>query len=69
MRYPRFSDAEMTRRREEFTLEENMAMVIQPNVITKDERAGVQTGELILVTAGGAERLHDYERGLLRLGG
>ena len=44
-------------------------MVIQPNVITKDERAGVQTWELILVTAGGAERLHDYERGLLRLGG
>jgi Xaa-Pro dipeptidase len=53
----------------DFTLEENMTLVIQPNVITKDERAGVQTGELILVTAGGAERLHDYERGLLRIGG
>ena len=53
----------------EFTLEEGMTMVIQPNVITKDERAGVQTGELILVSADGAQRLHDYERGLLRLGG
>lgn len=53
----------------DFTLEENMTMVIQPNVVTKDERAGVQTGELIVVTADGAERLHDYERGLLRLGG
>jgi Xaa-Pro dipeptidase len=53
----------------DFTLEESMTMVIQPNVITKDERAGVQTGELILVTADGAARLHDYERGLLSIGG
>ena len=53
----------------DFTLEENMTLVIQPNVITKDERAGVQTGELILVTADGAARLHDYERGLLSIGG
>ena len=34
-----------------------------------DERAGVQTGELVLVTADGAARLHDYERGLLSIGG
>jgi hypothetical protein len=45
-----------------------MTLVIQPNVVTPDESAGVQTGELILVTADDAERLHDYERGLLRLG-
>jgi Xaa-Pro dipeptidase len=52
----------------DFTLEEGMTIVVQPNVVTRDESAGVQTGELIAVTTGGAERLHDYERGLLRLG-
>ena len=52
----------------DFTLEEGMTIVIQPNVVTGDESAGVQTGELVAVTAGGAERLHDYERGLLRIG-
>jgi Xaa-Pro aminopeptidase len=52
----------------DFTLEEGMTIVIQPNVVTRDESAGVQTGELIAVTAGGAKRLHDYERGLLRIG-
>ena len=52
----------------DFTLEEGMTIVIQPNVVTPDQSAGVQTGELIAVTADGAERLHDYERGLLRIG-
>ena len=52
----------------DFTLEEGMTIVIQPNVVTRDEVTGVQTGELVLVTADGAERLHDYERGLLRIG-
>jgi Xaa-Pro dipeptidase len=52
----------------DFTLEEGMTIVIQPNVVTRDESAGVQTGELVLVTSDGAERLHDYERGLLRIG-
>ena len=52
----------------DFTLEQDMTIVIQPNVVTPDESAGVQTGELVAVRAGGAERLHDYERGLLRIG-
>jgi Xaa-Pro dipeptidase len=52
----------------EFKIEEGMTIVIQPNVVTRDESAGVQTGELIAVTPEGAERLHDYERGLLRIG-
>jgi Xaa-Pro dipeptidase len=52
----------------DFTLEEGMTIVIQPNVVTADESAGVQTGELVVVTPNGAERLHDYERGLLRIG-
>jgi Xaa-Pro dipeptidase len=51
----------------DFTLEEGMTLVIQPNVVTRDESAGVQTGELIAVTPDGAERLHEYERGFLRI--
>jgi Xaa-Pro dipeptidase len=51
----------------DFTLEEGMTIVIQPNVVTPDESAGVQTGELVAVTMDGAKRLHDYERGLLRI--
>jgi Xaa-Pro aminopeptidase len=52
----------------DFTLAEGMTIVIQPNVVTPDESAGVQTGELIAVTHDGARRLHDYPRGLLRIG-
>ena len=50
----------------EFTFESGMTVVVQPNIVTQDETAGVQTGELILVTDDGAERLHSYGRGLLR---
>jgi Xaa-Pro aminopeptidase len=45
-----------------------MTVVIQPNVTTPDERAGVQTGELVLVTETGTERLHRSERGFHRIG-
>ena len=46
-----------------------MTVVIQPNVITRDERAGVQTGELVHVTHDGIERLHRAPPGLARIGG
>jgi Xaa-Pro aminopeptidase len=52
----------------DFKLEAGMTIVIQPNVVTPDESAGVQTGELIVLTPDGAERLHHYERGLLSIG-
>jgi Xaa-Pro dipeptidase len=52
----------------EFTFKPGMTAVIQPNVVTTDETAGVQTGELVVVTEEGAERLHGFERGLLRVG-
>jgi Xaa-Pro dipeptidase len=51
-----------------FGFTEGMTVVVQPNVVTPDERAGVQTGELVLVTQQGAKSLHGYERGFLRLG-
>jgi Xaa-Pro dipeptidase len=50
----------------DFTFGSGMTVVVQPNVVTPDESAGVQTGELLLVTDSGVERLHSYERGLLR---
>jgi Xaa-Pro dipeptidase len=43
--------------------EKDMVLVIQPNVVTKDKRAGVQTGEMIRVTQTGIERMHDLPRG------
>jgi Xaa-Pro aminopeptidase len=49
----------------DFTFAAGMTVVVQPNVVTPDESAGVQTGELLLVTDDGVERLHSYERGLL----
>jgi Xaa-Pro aminopeptidase len=52
----------------DFTFAAGMTVVVQPNVITPDERAGVQTGELLLVTEDGTERLHDLPRGVWRLG-
>jgi len=45
------------------TLEENMTVVVQPNVVTRDHKAGVQVGELIRVTKTGFERLHRAPRG------
>jgi Xaa-Pro aminopeptidase len=41
-----------------FVLEENMCVVVQPNVVTHDERAGVQLGNLFRITKNGAECLH-----------
>ncbi len=48
------------------TLEENMTVVVQPNVISRDEGAGVQVGELVRVTKAGFERLHSAPRGFFR---
>jgi Xaa-Pro aminopeptidase len=33
-------------------------VVVQPNVVTTDHRAGVQTGEMLLITDTGIERFH-----------
>jgi Xaa-Pro dipeptidase len=41
---------------------------VQPNVVTRDGRAGVQTGELLLVTEQGPQRLHTFPRGLQQIG-
>jgi Xaa-Pro dipeptidase len=38
-------------------------LVIQPNVVTRDGKAGVQTGEMVVITKSGIERLHAIPRG------
>jgi Xaa-Pro dipeptidase len=48
--------------------ETDMVLVIQPNVVTRDHRAGVQTGEMIRVTDTGIERMHSLPRGFGRIG-
>jgi Xaa-Pro dipeptidase len=47
--------------------EAGMAVVVQPNVVTRDGKAGVQTGELLLITQTGVERLHNFPRGFARV--
>jgi Xaa-Pro aminopeptidase len=42
-------------------------VVVQPNVVTKDRKAGVQTGEMLLITETGVERLHNIPRGFVTL--
>ncbi len=41
----------------------NQVVVVQPNVVTKDRKAGVQTGEMLLITDSGVERFHAVPRG------
>ncbi|MBK5267810.1 MAG: aminopeptidase P family protein [Acidimicrobiia bacterium] len=50
----------------EVVFEAGMTVVVQPNVITPDELAGVQTGQLVLITKTGVEQLHQVPRGLWR---
>ena len=51
----------------ELTFKSGMMVVVQPNVITKDGKAGVQTGECVLITKTGFERLHAAPRGFRRV--
>lgn len=47
--------------------EAGQLVVVQPNVVTKDHRAGVQTGEMLRVTDTGVERMHQVARGFRRV--
>jgi Xaa-Pro dipeptidase len=54
-----------TRKRHEsrdLTFRENMVIVIQPNLMTYDEKMGLQFGETLLVTKNGCESLNQYPR-------
>ncbi len=52
----------------QFTFEENMVVVVQPNVVTPDHRMGVQVGDMLRVTATGVESFHSVPREILRCG-
>jgi|TARA_B110000503_G_C7165707_1_gene421814 Xaa-Pro dipeptidase len=50
----------------DLTIEAGMAIVLQPNVTTIDHSAGVQTGEMVIVTSDGFEDIHHITSGLLQ---
>jgi Xaa-Pro dipeptidase len=52
----------------DFVLAAGMTLVVQPNVVTRDGRAGVQTGELLVVTENGPQRIHEFPQGLRQAG-
>jgi Xaa-Pro aminopeptidase len=62
--YPPIIQTRSTSRREggEMLYRENMVVVIQPNVITADERMGLQFGETVRVTKSGCETLNAFPR-------
>jgi len=62
--YPPIFQTRTTRRHEmkEMTFRENMVIVIQPNLITKDEKMGLQFGETLVVTKTGCQSLNAYPR-------
>ena len=52
----------------DFTFAENMTVVVQPSVMTKDGKAGLQAGEMVRITATGVERMHHATWGFRRIG-
>ena len=52
----------------DMTLTAGMMIVVQPNVVSQDGKAGVQTGECVLITEDGWESIHRFPRGLRRAG-
>ena len=52
----------------DFAIEAGMTVVVQPSIVTKDGKAGVQTGGLTLVTETGAEPLQLAPTGFIRVG-
>ena len=55
-------------RAETLALAENMCLVVQPNVITRDQKAGVQVGNLVRVTKDGCESLQRIPLAFFRAG-
>lgn len=47
-------------------IQAGMAIVLQPNVTTLDHRAGVQTGEMVIITEDGFEDIHNLPRGIVQ---
>lgn len=69
--YPPIFQTRTTARHEgrEVIFRENMVIVIQPNVITKDEKMGLQFGETLVVRKNGCETLNSFRREWIVCGG
>lgn len=64
---PSLGTRETPHENSEWTFSDNETVVVQPNIVTRDERAGVQTGQLCRVTKNGLESLHGYPLRLVRV--
>jgi Xaa-Pro dipeptidase len=62
--YPPIFQTKTRKRHEskELVFRENMVIVIQPNLITEDEKTGLQFGETLVVKKNGCETLNAYPR-------
>lgn len=62
--YPPIFQTKTRKRHEsrEMTFRENMVIVIQPNLMTYDEKMGLQFGETLVVKKNGCESLNAYPR-------
>jgi Xaa-Pro dipeptidase len=62
--YPPIFQTKTTRRHDmkEMVFRENMVIVIQPNLMTHDQKMGLQFGETLVVTKTGCESLNSYPR-------
>ena len=69
--YPPIFQTKTTKRHDsrEITFRENMVIVIQPNLITHDEKMGLQFGETLVVNKQGCESLNAYPRKWVTCGG
>jgi Xaa-Pro aminopeptidase len=69
--FPPIIQTRATRRHEspEIIFRENMVIVIQPNVITKDETMGLQFGETLVVRKNGCETFNSFPREWIVCGG
>ncbi len=69
--YPPIFQTKTRKRHEspEFVFRENMVIVIQPNLMTHDEKMGLQFGETLVVKKAGCESLNAYPRQWVVCGG
>lgn len=51
----------------EWTFKPGMVMVLQPNLVTQDERAGLQLGSSVIIREDGPEVLHQYPVGFIQV--
>ncbi|HUX65568.1 MAG TPA: M24 family metallopeptidase [archaeon] len=61
------SSSRVPRHEPDIVLKPGMAIVLQPNVTTRNHLAGVQTGEMVIITDEGFEDIHHVARGLIQI--